>query len=119
MLINIMVATVAADPTVTLKPRDHVVPLGFRLRRWRSGQIYAHRKILSSRKYAINCATTSCRVLRGRVSCGYKILSRSDAEFTEYDDVKVIEDKTKAAFFGRQGAPSWLRASIRGRPGVE
>ena len=32
MLINIMVATVAANPAVALKPRDHLVPVGFRLR---------------------------------------------------------------------------------------
>jgi hypothetical protein len=32
MLINIMVATVAADPAVALKPRDYLVPVGFRLR---------------------------------------------------------------------------------------
>jgi len=31
MFINIMVATVAADPAVALKPRDHFVPVGFRL----------------------------------------------------------------------------------------
>jgi hypothetical protein len=27
-----MVATVAAHPTVARKPRDHLVPIGFRLR---------------------------------------------------------------------------------------
>jgi hypothetical protein len=32
MLINIMVATVAADPTVALKLRGHLVPIGFWLR---------------------------------------------------------------------------------------
>ena len=32
MLINIMVATVATDPAVAFKPRDHLVPVGFRLR---------------------------------------------------------------------------------------
>ncbi len=32
MLINIMVATMVADPTVALKPRDHLGPTGFRLR---------------------------------------------------------------------------------------
>jgi hypothetical protein len=32
MLINIMVATVAADPTVALKPCGHLAPIGFRLR---------------------------------------------------------------------------------------
>jgi len=31
MFINIMVATVAADPAVALEPRDHLVPVGFRL----------------------------------------------------------------------------------------
>jgi hypothetical protein len=31
MLINIMVTTVAADPTVALEPRDHLVPAGFQL----------------------------------------------------------------------------------------
>ena len=32
MLINIMVTTMAADPAVALEPRDHLVPVGFRLR---------------------------------------------------------------------------------------
>ena len=31
MLINIVVAAVAADPAVALEPRDHLVPVGFRL----------------------------------------------------------------------------------------
>lgn len=44
MLINIMVAPVAADPVVALKPRDYLLPVGFRLRdgyHFRA-QIYAH-----------------------------------------------------------------------------
>jgi hypothetical protein len=32
MLINIVVTTMAADPAVALKPRDYLVPVGFRLR---------------------------------------------------------------------------------------
>ena len=32
MLINIMVATMAADPAVAFKPRDYLVSVGFRLR---------------------------------------------------------------------------------------
>jgi hypothetical protein len=31
MFINIMVATVAADPAVVFEPRDHLVPVGFQL----------------------------------------------------------------------------------------
>jgi hypothetical protein len=31
MFINIMVATVAADPAVALEPRDHLVSVGFQL----------------------------------------------------------------------------------------
>jgi hypothetical protein len=34
MFINIMVATVAADPAVALEPRDHLVPVGFPLQQW-------------------------------------------------------------------------------------
>ena len=32
MFINIMVATMAADPAVAREPRDHLVPVGFQLR---------------------------------------------------------------------------------------
>jgi hypothetical protein len=31
MPVNIVVATMAADPAVTLEPRDHLGPVGFRL----------------------------------------------------------------------------------------
>jgi hypothetical protein len=43
MFINIMVATVAANPAVTLEPRDHFVPVGFQLRHAFYAQIFAHR----------------------------------------------------------------------------
>jgi hypothetical protein len=32
MFIDIMVATMAADPAVALEPRDHLVPIGLQLR---------------------------------------------------------------------------------------
>jgi hypothetical protein len=32
MFIDIMVATMAADPAVALEPCDHLVPVGFQLR---------------------------------------------------------------------------------------
>ena len=41
MLINIMVATMAADPAVAFEPCDHLVPIGFRLRHWLGTNICA------------------------------------------------------------------------------
>ena len=40
MFINIMVATMAANPAVALKPRDYLVSVGFRLRH---GRYFVHK----------------------------------------------------------------------------
>jgi hypothetical protein len=50
MLIDIVVTTVAANPTIALQPRDYLVPVGFRL--WHAvlflAQIYAQLKARST-----------------------------------------------------------------------
>ena len=52
-----MVATVAADPAVALKPRDYLVPVGFRLRMATiSCANICAIKILVKDKYATICA---------------------------------------------------------------
>ena len=57
MLINIMVATVAANPAVALEPRHHLVPVGFRLRHGhRLIRKYMRTATLVNQKCAFNCA---------------------------------------------------------------
>ena len=83
MLVNIMVATVAADPTFALKPRDHLVPIGFRLRhRTFQAQLYAHLRFLQPANTQL-IAQRAARQAPRLVSLGRLAYCRSETLFPQ------------------------------------
>ena len=62
MLINIVVAAVAADPAVALEPRDHLVPVGFRLRHGHP-RMRKYMRIINTSQYEVrNYLRNSARI---------------------------------------------------------
>jgi hypothetical protein len=62
MLINIMVATMAADPAIAFKPGDYLISVGFRLRHGHpTMRKYMRIKNTCQYEYAIICATQRIR----------------------------------------------------------